>query len=49
MAKAAELLRCETKSIAAVARELGFGDTALFSRQFRQVTGISPTGFRKNT
>lgn len=49
MAKAAELLRNETKSIAAVARELGFGDTALFSRQFRQVTGISPTGFRKNT
>ena len=30
-------------------RIFGFGDTALFSRQFRQVTGISPTGFRKNT
>ena len=48
MAKAAELLRQADLSIAAVAKELGFGDTALFSRQFRQVTGISPTGFRKN-
>ncbi len=48
MAKAAELLRKEDLSIAAIARELGFSDAALFSRQFRQVTGISPTGFRKN-
>ncbi len=48
MAKAAELLRGEDSSIAEIARELGFNETALFSRQFRQVTGISPTGFRKN-
>ncbi len=48
IAKAAELLRMNDKSVADVARELGFGDIALFSRQFRQVTGVSPTGFRKN-
>ena len=48
IAKAAELLRQEDKPVADVARELGFGDIALFSRQFRQVTGVSPTGFRKN-
>ncbi|MBP8989412.1 MAG: helix-turn-helix domain-containing protein [Clostridia bacterium] len=48
MAKAAELLSDEEKSVASVASELGFGDTASFSRQFRQITGISPTGFRKS-
>lgn len=48
MAKASELLRREDLSIAEVAHELGFADMALFSRQFRQVTGISPSGFRKN-
>lgn len=48
MAKAAELLRKNDVSIAEIAKELGFSDAALFSRQFRQVTGISPTGFRKN-
>ena len=48
MAKAAELLRNESNSVAAVAEALGFSDISLFSRQFKQVTGISPTGFRKN-
>ena len=48
MAKAAELLRDERRSIADISQELGFADISLFSRQFRQVTGISPTGFRKN-
>lgn len=47
IAKATELLRDEQKSIAMISRELGFADIALFSRQFRQITGISPTGFRK--
>jgi AraC-like DNA-binding protein len=48
MAKAAELLRNEAIPVAEVAATLGFSDLSLFSRQFRQVTGISPTGFRKN-
>jgi AraC-like DNA-binding protein len=48
MAKAAELLRVENKSVADVSAELGFADISLFSRQFKQVTGVSPTGFRKN-
>jgi AraC-like DNA-binding protein/quercetin dioxygenase-like cupin family protein len=47
IAKAAELLRQPELAVADVARKLGFGDIALFSRQFRQVTGTSPTGFRK--
>ena len=49
IAKAAELLRRADLTVADVAKALGFGDTALFSRQFRQVTGASPSGFRKNT
>ena len=48
MAKAAELLRNENNTVAHVAEVLGFSDISLFSRQFKQVTGISPTGFRKN-
>ena len=48
IAKAAELLREGDGSIADIARELGYGDIALFSRQFRQVTGVSPTAFRSN-
>ncbi len=48
MAKAAELLRNEALPVADVAAALGFSDLSLFSRQFKQVTGISPTGFRKN-
>ncbi len=48
MAKAAELLRVESNSVTDVASALGFSDISLFSRQFKQVTGISPTGFRQN-
>ncbi len=48
MAKAAELLRIEKNTVTQVAEMLGFSDVSLFSRQFRQVTGITPTGFRKN-
>lgn len=48
MAKAAELLREEGRSVAEVSDAMGFADISLFSRQFRQVTGLSPTGFRKN-
>jgi AraC-like DNA-binding protein len=48
IAKAAEFLRDGSLKVADVARDLGFADITLFSRQFRQVTGISPTSFRKN-
>lgn len=48
MAKAAEMLRSDDKSIAQIAGALGFSDVSLFSRQFRQVTGLTPSGFRKN-
>jgi len=48
IAKAAELLREEGRTVADVSAALGFADLSLFSRQFKQVTGISPTGFRKN-
>lgn len=47
MAKAADLLRDESRSVADVAKELGFSDLSLFSRQFRSVTGQSPSLFRK--
>ena len=48
MAKAAELLRIENHSVAQVAEMLGFQDISLFSRQFKQVTGITPSGFKRN-
>lgn len=47
MAKAAEMLRMEGKSIAEISEALGFSGIALFSRQFKQVTGFTPSGFRK--
>lgn len=47
MAKAAEMLRIEEKSIAEISEALGFSGIALFSRQFKQVTGFTPSGFRK--
>jgi len=47
MAKAAEMLRMEEKSIAEISEALGFSGIALFSRQFKQVTGFTPSGFRK--
>lgn len=48
MAKAAEMLREPERAVADIARTLGFADVSLFSRQFKQVTGFSPSGFRKN-
>ena len=48
MAKAAELLKDPAQSVSDVARDLGFSDISVFSRQFKQITGMSPTDFRKN-
>lgn len=48
MAKAAEMLRDESLSVAAIAKALGFSEVSLLSRQFKQVTGLTPSGFRKN-
>ena len=47
IAKAAELLRDKNLSISDVSRSIGFSDISLFSRQFRQITGMSATEFRK--
>ncbi|MBR6747515.1 MAG: AraC family transcriptional regulator [Clostridia bacterium] len=48
MAKAGELLKCPGATVTGVASEMGFSDISVFSRQFKQVTGISPTEFRRN-
>jgi AraC-like DNA-binding protein/quercetin dioxygenase-like cupin family protein len=48
IAKAMEQLKLSKKSVAEVAREVGFSDISHFSRQFKQVAGLSPTEFRKN-
>ncbi len=44
--RAKELLRGSSRSVAAVAREVGFSDQAYFSRVFRKATGSSPQAFR---
>ena len=49
IAKAMELLTTTNKSIAEIANTTGFGDISLFSRIFRQATGKSPMGFKKNS
>jgi len=47
IAKAAELLRDKELSVSDVSKTIGFSDISLFSRQFRQITGMSATEFRK--
>ena len=47
LAKAAELLRSPELSVAQVAMEVGFEDPNYFSRQFKQVLGMSPSSFQK--
>ncbi|MBN1676342.1 MAG: helix-turn-helix domain-containing protein [Kiritimatiellae bacterium] len=44
---AARLLETE-RPVGAIAEELGYTDTYLFSRQFKNVTGRSPRAFRNN-
>ena len=46
MSRARELLDTTDQAIAEIARTLGYADPFYFSRQFRSVHGISPTGYR---
>ena len=44
----AKLLLTETeKSITDIALECGYTDFAYFSKQFKQLTGVNPSAFRK--
>jgi AraC-like DNA-binding protein/CheY-like chemotaxis protein len=45
--RAKELLIQTDKSISQIARQVGFSDPAYFSRVFRKLTGVSPSGYRK--
>jgi AraC-like DNA-binding protein len=40
-------LETTTLSCAAIAAELGFADQSHFTRQFRDVTGITPARYRR--
>jgi len=44
--KAIELLPDETKSLTEIAGEVGFNDSANFSRTFKKAVGISPRSYR---
>jgi AraC family transcriptional regulator of arabinose operon len=46
MSRARELLDTTDRSIAEIARDLGYADPFYFSRQFRSVHGTSPSGYR---
>jgi AraC-like DNA-binding protein len=46
MARARELLDGTALPVAAVAREVGYGDPMYFSRQFARQHGLTPTAFR---
>ena len=47
IAKSMDLLRTTDKPIAEIAKEVGFGSISLYSRIFKQITGVSPAAFRK--
>jgi AraC-like DNA-binding protein len=49
IAKAMELLKTTNKSVSEITYEVGYSDISLFSRIFKQTTGKSPMGFKKNT
>lgn len=46
-AKAEELLRAPSRTLEAIASELGYADVASFSRAFRRWTGLAPGAWRK--
>lgn len=45
--EARRLLRSTLKSVGEIAAELGFSDMMYFSRRFREITGCSPTEYRR--
>lgn len=47
IAKSMELLENTDRPVAQIAAELGFSDSSVFSRLFKQVAGISPTAFKR--
>lgn len=47
IAKSMDLLRSTDDSIADIANAVGFGSISLYSRVFKQITGVSPAAFRK--
>ncbi|MGH8491649.1 MAG: helix-turn-helix domain-containing protein [Moraxellaceae bacterium] len=46
MARACEWLDAGEEGVAVIAQRLGYGDAPYFSRQFRQVRGMSPSAYR---
>ncbi len=44
--KAKQLLETDTLTVAAIADQLGYGDTANFCRAFKRETGLSPSEYR---
>lgn len=48
IAKAMEYIKTTDMTITEIANLVGFGDLSLFSRIFKQTTGKSPVGFKKN-
>lgn len=47
MAKAKQMLAETDSSIGAIVEKCGFSDDSNFSRSFKKLTGLSPSGFRK--
>ena len=45
--KAIKLLKTPNKSVIEIAIQCGYADHSAFSRQFKQLTGLSPSDFRK--
>ncbi|MGM9653410.1 MAG: helix-turn-helix domain-containing protein [Eubacteriales bacterium] len=48
VAKAMELLGTTDMTVAGIASACGFSDVCLFSRVFKNITGVTPVEFRKN-